>query len=308
MRDVFALAARWLREEKPFALATLTAVHESSPSPIGTTVAVSEDGEVAGNIGAGCYESDVVEGCRETLRDGRLRRFAIDLSSTDEITGTAGCGGTIEIVTWIPQRSFLESEAAIARGDADVTVRVAEDIAFTVPAKARLVVVGATALAQAISRFARLIDFYVTVVDPRPVFATRERIPDPDELIIEWPDSYLERMLNSRVAVVVVSHDPKFDLPALQTALASDAWYVGLLGSRRSQAARRDALRALGTSDDELARIHGPIGLDLGGETPAETALSILAQIVASRNGRSGTPLDSMTDAIHGAVRAQAVS
>ncbi|MBV8636643.1 MAG: XdhC family protein [Candidatus Eremiobacteraeota bacterium] len=300
MRDVFASAARWLQNDKPFALATLIAARNSSPSPLGTTVAVSDDGEVAGNIGAGCYESDVIEACLQTLRDGQLRKLSIDLSSTDEITGTAGCGGTIDIVAWLPGTTFAENERAIARGDADVRVVISDDTQFTVPAKPRLIVVGATSLAQAIASFARLLDFYVIVVDPRPVFATRERIPDADELIVEWPDAYLERALNERAAVVVVSHDPKFDLPALRTALASDAWYIGLLGSRRSQAARREALRAMNVKDEALARIHGPVGLDLGGETAPETAVSILAQIVAARNGGSGTALDSTARPIHG--------
>ncbi len=301
MRDVFAKAARWLEDDKRFALATLIGVHESSPSPIGTTVAVSDDAEVVGNIGAGCYESDVVEACRQTMLDGQPRRLSIDLSNTDEITGTAGCGGTIDIATWIPQRAFLDRERAIARGDSDVTVEVSDDLRFTVPAKARVIIVGATALAQALASAAHLLDFYVIVVDPRPVFATKDRVPDADELIIEWPDAYLERTLTEQTAVVIISHDPKFDVPALRTALASRTWYIGLLGSRRSQAARRDALRALGTGEDDLARIHGPIGMDLGGETPAETALSILAQMIAVRNGASGVSLDSTARPIHGA-------
>lgn len=302
MRDVFAAAARWMETNKRCALATLIAAHDSSPSPIGTTVAVSQDGEVAGNIGAGCYESDVVEACLQTLRDGRTHTLSIDLSNTDEITGTAGCGGRIDIVAWLPGEAFLQSERAIARGDADVRVDISDGVQFIVAAKPRLVVVGATALAQAVASFARLLDFYVVVVDPRPVFATRERVPDADELIVEWPDAYLERERNGPVAVLVISHDPKFDLPALRTALASDAWYIGLLGSRRSQAARRDALREMGVADDALVRIHGPVGLDLGGETAPETALSILAQIVAARNERSGAALDSITQPIHGSA------
>ncbi len=300
VRDTFSKAARWLRDDKRFALATLIATHRSSPSPIGTTVAVTDDAEVVGNIGAGCYESDIVDACRQTMLDGRPRRLSIDLTSADEITGAEGCGGTIEIATWIPQREFLDRERVIARGDADVTVEVSDELRFTVPAKPRLVIVGATTLAQALASVAHLLDFYVIVVDPRPVFATKERVPDADQLIVEWPDAYLQRELTDRAAVVVISHDPKFDVPALRTALASGTWYVGLLGSRRSQAARRNALRALGTSEDDLARIHGPIGLDLGGETHAETALSILAQIVAVRNRRSGAPLDSTSQPIHG--------
>ncbi len=306
MRDVFAIAATWLAANKRFALATLVAARDSSPSPLGTTVAVSEDGEVAGNIGAGCYESDIVTACRQTIHDGNLRTLTIDLSMADELTGAPGCGGTIDVATWIPGESFVDVERAIAHGQTDVTIELSQTLRFTVPAKSRLIVVGATALAQAIATFARPLDFFVTVVDARPVFATRARVAGADELIIEWPDAYLKREVNERTAVVVISHDPKFDIPALQSALQSGTWYVGLLGSRRSQAARRDALRALGVPEEQLARIHGPIGLDLGGETAAETALSILAQIVAERNGRSGAPLDSITRPIHGGATVSA--
>lgn len=299
MRDVFAKAADWIRRGVPCALGTLVESYDSAPAPLGTSIAVNESGSIAGNIGAGCYESDIVEACLATIRDGRFRIVPINLTSTDEITGTAGCGGALKIAVWKPAPSFYEDAAALARGVEDITVELPEGFRFTVPAKRRLVLVGATTLAQQIARMARSLDFFVTVVDPRPVFATAERIPDADELVLEWPDEYLPRVLSDSTALAVISHDPKFDIPALRCALRSAAPYIGLLGSRRSQAARREALRAVGFADADLARIHGPAGLDLGGRTTSETALSILAQIVAERHARSGAPLDKSGGAIH---------
>jgi xanthine dehydrogenase accessory factor len=146
---------------------------------------------------------------------------------------------------------------------------------------------------------ARRLDFNVFVIDPRPTYATRERIPDAFEIVRAWPDDYLPAMLSERTPVVVLSHDPKFDLPALRCALNSDAPYIGLLGSRRSQAARRASLREAGFGETALARIHGPVGLDLGGVTVAETALSILAEIVAECRGGEGLPLRTARGAIH---------
>jgi xanthine dehydrogenase accessory factor len=142
-------------------------------------------------------------------------------------------------------------------------------------------------------------DYNVIVVDPRPAFATAQRVPDAHVIAREWPDDYLPQVLSSSTAIVVLSHDPKFDLPALRCALRSNASYIGLLGSRRAQTARRAALRAEGFDDAALERIHGPVGLDIGGATTAETAISILAEIVAARSGRRGTSLLSASGAIH---------
>jgi xanthine dehydrogenase accessory factor len=127
------------------------------------------------------------------------------------------------------------------------------------------------------------------VVDARRTFATPERFPTADELVVAWPqDALAAEKLGPQHHVVILSHDPKFDLPALQIALRSQAAYVGLIGSHVTQAKRKAALREVGFSDAELARIHGPVGLDLGGREPAEIALAILAEIVAVRHGRDG--------------------
>ncbi len=304
MREVFATIARWLKAGIPFAAGTLVQSYESAPAPVGTTIAVDETGRIAGNIGAGCYESDIVEACLRTIVDDDFRVLPINLSSADEITGSAGCGGALKIAVWKPVADFADDALAIARGVEDVSVQLPQGLGFTIPAKQRLAVVGATTLANEIARMCRGLDYFVTVIDPRPVFATAERLHDADEVVMEWPDEYLPRVLETCAALLVISHDPKFDLPALGSGLRSDVPYIGLLGSRRSQASRRESLRELGFTDTDLARIHGPAGLDLGGHTVAETALSILAQVIADAHRRTGVPLERTSGSIHSASAA----
>ena len=160
------------------------------------------------------------------------------------------------------------------------------------PIRSRLVVVGATEVAQALVDLARPLGYETVVVDGRASFATAERFPTVDRLVIGWPDEIADEIgLGPNDAVAVLSHDPKFDEPAILEALRRGCRYVGAIGSRRTQADRRERLRAAGLSDGELARLHGPVGLDLGGRAPAEVALAILAEIVAARYGGSGRPL-----------------
>ncbi len=156
----------------------------------------------------------------------------------------------------------------------------------------RLFVVGATHSAIALTRMARELGFEVSVIDPRTPFATRERFPHADHLVLEWPDAALDAVdLDSRCHVLTLSHDMKFDVPALARALRSEVRYIGALGSRRTHARRLERLRELGFDERDFERIHTPIGLDIGARTPEEIALAILAEIVAVRRGRAGGPL-----------------
>ena len=156
----------------------------------------------------------------------------------------------------------------------------------------RLYVVGATHTAIPLCRMARQLGFRVSVIDPRSTFATEERFPDADELILAWPDEALDAAsLDAHSSVLTLIHDPKFDIPALEHALRSPARYIGALGSRATHQARRARLRERGFSDDDLARIRAPIGLDLGARTPEEIALAILAEVVAVRHDRGGGAL-----------------
>jgi len=164
----------------------------------------------------------------------------------------------------------------------------------------RLFVYGAVDTAEALCQAAKLLGWTTIVADARARFATRERLPSPDELIVAWPEEALAQVQpDMGTAVVVLSHDDKFDLPALQAALASEAFYIGALGSRRNQERRRERLLEAGVADADIDRIAGPCGLDLGAESPAETALSILAEILATRVGRAGGPLKTARSRIH---------
>lgn len=150
-----------------------------------------------------------------------------------------------------------------------------------------LIVVGATQTALPLCRMARELDFRVTVVDPRAVYASEERLAGADAVIREWPEQAFGRLtIDDNCYVAILTHDAKFDLPALRAVMRTEVRYIGALGSRRTHAKRVDALRAEGYSDEEVSRIHSPIGLDLGGRAPAEIALSILAEITAVRFGR----------------------
>jgi xanthine dehydrogenase accessory factor len=167
----------------------------------------------------------------------------------------------------------------------------------------RLFVYGAVDTAEALCRAAKLLGWRTIVADARASFATPERIPSADELLLLWPDEAMEHaQLDLGTAVVVLTHDDKFDLPMIRGALAGDAFYVGWIGSRRNQERRRGLLRDEGLTDDELDRISGPSGLDIGAGSPSETAVSILAEILAVRAGRDGGRLRKAKTRIHASL------
>ncbi|MEU9191580.1 XdhC family protein [Streptomyces hundungensis] len=169
----------------------------------------------------------------------------------------------------------------------------------SVPAP-RMIVFGAIDFAAALVRVGKFLNYHVTVCDARPVFATRARFPEADEIVVEWPHKYLERTAtDSRTVLCVLTHDAKFDIPLLEAALRLPVAYVGAMGSRRTHLDRNKRLRDVGVTELELNRLHSPIGLDLGARTPEETALSIAAEIVANRRGGSGVALTGAHTPIH---------
>jgi xanthine dehydrogenase accessory factor len=164
----------------------------------------------------------------------------------------------------------------------------------------QMMVFGAIDFAAAVARAGKFLGYHVTVCDARPVFATRARFPDADEVVVEWPHRYLARTpVDERTVICVLTHDPKFDVPVLEVALRTPAGYIGAMGSRRTHEDRLARLREAGLSDGELARLRSPIGLDLGARTPEETAVSVAAELIQLRWGGSGRPLTDTAGRIH---------
>ncbi len=167
----------------------------------------------------------------------------------------------------------------------------------------RMYVFGAIDFSAALARAGKLLGFHVTVVDAREVFATRKRFPDADEVVVDWPHRWLaSQPVDSRTVICVLTHDPKFDVPALVTAVGTKAAYIGAMGSRRTHDDRVERLKEAGLTDEQIARVHSPIGLDLGARTPEETAISIAAEIVQERWGGTGSKLTAADGPIHTGV------
>ena len=161
-------------------------------------------------------------------------------------------------------------------------------------------VFGAIDFSRAMARIGKYLGYTVTVVDARPIFATKARVPDADEVVVAWPDAFLEQApVDKRTALVILTHDVKFDIPLLRVALRTDAGFIGAMGSRRTHANRVEELRRLGVSESDLARISAPVGLDIGARTPEETAISIAAEIIALREQRGGARLSEGTLPVH---------
>jgi xanthine dehydrogenase accessory factor len=166
----------------------------------------------------------------------------------------------------------------------------------------QMIIFGAVDFTAALAKVAKILGYRVTVCDARPVFATRARFPMADEVVVAWPDKHLAAVgagLGPRDAVCVLTHDPKFDVPAIVAALATDVGYLGAMGSRRTHEDRTGRLREVGVTEDGLARVMGPIGLDIGARTPEETAVSICAEIIALRTGREAPSLRDREGPIH---------
>ena len=337
MRDVLDDLERLRARGERVAIATVVATRRSAPRPIGSKLVVSERGELHGSVSGGCVEAEVVEACREVLGGGPAQFLTYGISDEQAFQVGLPCGGEIDVAVYEPDSDVLDELAAIVRRgeravaftdlddgaqwvaregtDADADgllrdgvsrVRELDDrrvFAEVFGPPPLLLVFGAVDTAEALCRFAKEVGWRTVVSDARARFATGERLPSADEIIVAWPDEALARVRpDHATAVVVLTHDDKFDVPALLGALATDAFYIGALGSRRTQAKRREALLEAGVDEEQLERLHGPAGLDIGGHTPAETAVSMLAEILAVRAGRDGGPLRESGRRIHAQV------
>ncbi len=220
----------------------------------------------------------------------------------DRVSGGLGATGLDAAVT-DDARGMLEHGATGQRHYGPNGERRRDEVTVFVEAFApppRMLVFGAIDFAAAVARIGKFLGYRVTVCDARAVFATARRFPEADEVVVEWPHRYLARTaVDARTVICVLTHDPKFDVPLLEVALRTPAWYVGAMGSRRTHDDRLARLREVGLTDAELARLRSPIGLDLGARTPEETAVAVAAEIVAGRWGGSGRPLGETEGDIH---------
>ena len=301
------------------ALATVVATRRSAPRPVGSRLFVYESGRLVGSVSGGCVESDVAEQAQEVIAGGEPRLLTYGI--TDDQAWGIGlpCGGEIDVfiqpLEGEPPEDGDRARVTVLEGpragqqwfvdDLEGPSRVLEIDGEKVFAEIRaipprLVVVGATDTAEELCRAAGALGWRTFVVDPRPALVTRERLPSPDEVTVAWPDEGLAELeLGNDTAVVVLTHEERLDVPALTAAVGSDAFYVGAIGSRRTQEKRRERLLEAGLTEEQLERLSGPAGLDLGADTPAETAVSILAEVLAVRAGRSGGRLVERSGPIH---------
>lgn len=264
---VYTTLATRIRANQPVALATVI----DGPH-IGATLLISPEGILGGSLGDGELDRVVARDAVGELEAGRtsIRHYGPQGQSTPE-----------DLVDTPTVRIFVES--------------------FSPPP--RMWIFGAVDFTAALAKVAKVLGYHVTVCDAREVFATRRRFPMADDVIVSWPAALFEKegqVLGPRDAVCILTHDPKFDVPAIQGALRTTAGYIGVMGSRKTHAKRVERLHEVAITDPhDLARLLSPIGLDLGARTPEETAIAICAEIIARRTGRLATSLSATTGPIH---------
>ncbi len=316
--DAPAAALAWSRAGRGAALATVIETWGSAPRPRGSQLAISEDGQIVGSVSGGCVEGAVVAEALDAMRDGTVRMLQYGVSDDAAFAVGLACGGTIRILVepiGDALTPVLLTELAARRGRAEAVGRavdVSGGATWLLDAEAmadrlrndrsgfepdgttfvtlhapplRLAVVGGVHIAQALVPMARIAGYLVTVIDPREAFASPDRFPET-ALIHDWPDDAMTAFApDARTAVVLLTHDPKLDDPALRVALASDAFYIGALGSTRTHAGRMARLREAGVPEADFVRIDAPIGLDIGSRTPGEIAVATLAAMTRALRG-----------------------
>ena len=304
-------ALGWHREGKGAVLATVIETWGSAPRRVGAQLAISGDGEIEGSVSGGCVEGAVIVEALEALEEGALRELEFGVSDGDAFAVGLACGGPIRVLVEpvgdvLPEALLADLCAARAARapvayvvDLDTGARRLEHDGFETRFRMdssgfedesrtfvaihnpplRLIVVGAVHIAQALVPMARIAGYDPAIIDPRETFGAQARFPG-ETLLNDWPDEAVGQLgLDSRTALVLLTHDPKLDDPALTLALRSGCFYIGALGSTRTHAKRVARMQEAGFSEAEIARIHGPVGLDIGAAGPSEIAVSILAEM-----------------------------
>ncbi len=287
----------WLRAGHNIVLATVVRTWGSAPRGVGSHLVFRSDGLFEGSVSGGCVEGAVMEAARAALNDGKHQLLSFGVSDANAWEVGLACGGTIDILIQ-PHISLELLEHVISTVEKGQSCSVAMDLQSgesslsiddqsghqfirVYQPKLRLAVVGTVHISQALVPLAQQLGYDVLLIDPRTTFTNNAQYIDV-KITNDWPDDALRAWnLNARTAVVTLTHDPKLDDPALEAALASSAFYIAALGSRKSHAARCERLRARGFFGADIARIFGPAGLHIGAKTPAEIAVSVMAQMTA---------------------------
>ena len=298
------------------ALATVVETWGSAPRPVGSQLAISGNGDMTGSVSGGCVEGAVILEAQDAIEDGKHRVLTFGVSDENAFEVGLACGGQIrvlvepvlsegegltilklnQLVQGRAERKLIGSEVNLVNGHHQVTFvapvmtapRWQEGqsgtsgnhfLALHLP-PLRMIITGAVHIAQHLVPMAEATGFDVTLIDPRPVFGSDARFPGRN-IMEDWPDEAMKALKpDARTALVTLTHDAKLDDPAIENALRSDAFYIGCLGSSRTHAKRVERLKIAGFTDADIQRISGPVGLNIGAKSPAEIAVSVMAEVV----------------------------
>ncbi|MGZ3184795.1 MAG: XdhC family protein [Telluria sp.] len=306
--EVLKTAAGWIGDGHRCELVTVVKTWGSSPRPVGATLAICDDGRVVGSVSGGCIEDDLIDKVR---REGIVRTapelVTYGITADEAHRFGLPCGGTIELALeplgphsgigkllreleehrLVARQVNLQTGAAqLGPAQPGMGLSLQDGILTTVHGpRWRLLIIGAGQLSRILAQMALAMDYHVTVCDPREDYRASWNLPGIAPVHAMPDDLVLEMRLDPRSAVVALTHDPKLDDLALMEALKTEAFYVGAIGSRANNARRRDRLKQFDLTDAQIARLHGPIGLYIGSKTPAEIAVSIMAEMTAVKNG-----------------------
>jgi len=306
--EVLHACADWIRDGFRCEYVTVVRTWGSSPRPEGATMAIRADGQVVGSVSGGCIEDDLIAAVREKgIVRSRPEVLTYGISADEAHRFGLPCGGTIQLVVEplgghsrmdellaLAQRRMLTRRTldletgavTLAEASPEDQLRMDGKTLVTLHGpRLRMLIIGAGQLSQFLAQIAVGLEYQVTVCDPREEYRGSWSLPGVDVVHAMPDDVVLGMKLDSRSAVIALTHDPKLDDMALMEALRTDAFYIGAIGSRVNNARRRERLRELDLTDEQIARLHGPIGIYIGSKTPYEIAVSILAELTAVKNG-----------------------
>ena len=306
--DILTPLSIWFKDKRKIALATVISTWGSSPRPVGGQMAIDQNGEIIGSVSGGCIEGAVITEGIKSLSDGKTRVKDYGISNDMAWEVGLACGGELKvliqplqiedkiifsIVESIRKREVIKLKINTKSGLRTIDKSISQqsssfnqlmnEFIHIIDPKPRLFIIGAVHIAQELVKLATIADFEITLIDPRDHFATKKRFPNC-QIINDWPDIALSKFkFDKATHLVTLTHDPKIDDPALIYSLKKNIGYVGSLGSKKTHQKRCERLSLLGFNQNDLNKIHGPIGLDIKAKNPAEIAISILGEIIQFR-------------------------